>query len=179
MRALAQRARQRLAAKRRLVIDARTDGSALRPLAMLAVRGRLWTICHCPGGRLLCRSRPPSPVWLATIGGSALRGPAPHVPFDKKQSSSCGRTEYPGKMAQGCLTSSALARRGPNIMRIKSCRPILVLLVCFGLQAEPCRAQRRVRGEKPRAPVQKGLVILVGGVGGLDFFISAAEWALP
>src|SRR5438132_4542635 len=64
-------------------------------------------------------------------------------------------------------------------MRIKSCRPILVLLVCFGLQAEPCRAQRRVRGEKPRAPVQKGLVILVGGVGGLDFFISAAEWALP
>ena len=63
-------------------------------------------------------------------------------------------------------------------MMMKFCR-LLLLLVAHGLCLNCCLAAPPPSQELRPMAGKRGLVILVGGVGGLDFFINAAEWALP
>jgi pimeloyl-ACP methyl ester carboxylesterase len=63
-------------------------------------------------------------------------------------------------------------------MRITVYR-LIAALITMACGSVFCGAQQRMESQPPRPPMKKGLVILVGGVGGVDFFLNAAEWALP
>jgi pimeloyl-ACP methyl ester carboxylesterase len=63
-------------------------------------------------------------------------------------------------------------------MRITVCH-LIAALTAMACGTVFCCAQQRMQSQPPPSPMKKGLVILVGGVGGVDFFLSAAEWALP
>src|SRR5438552_14070988 len=147
------------------------------PLAALAAGHKLWAFCHCPDGRLLSRSRNSSSARIATVGGPAVRGAPACGPLHEDQGGPSERLAISAQLVQSSLTR--LARHEmDSAMAMKSCHLIMMIVVGFGFHPDLCRARPRATAGAP-VPTNRGLVILAGGVGGLDFFVSAAEWALP